>query len=73
MEFYVKVKPSCDNCFHLRGVALDPKEEPRWYCAKSGDKMTLPEDKTCDDFIFDATIERPTVISKDVWVRKVEE
>jgi hypothetical protein len=65
MDFYVKVKPCCDNCVYQCGIRLDPDEEPRWYCNKKSHKESLPKERTCSDFNFDTNIIRPTVISKE--------
>ena len=73
MEYYVKVKSTCDNCAFQCGIQLDPHEEPRWYCNKSGCKKELPKENTCKNFCFDSNILRPTVESKDVLIKEEAE
>lgn len=67
MDFYVKVKKCCNNCKYECGIQLDPKEAPRLYCNKNGySKEKLPDELTCEDFVFDANIIRPSVDTNDI-------
>lgn len=69
-EYYVKVKPCCDNCVYECGVQLGPKERPRWYCNKCGYKNPLPDEHSCNDFEFDDNIIKPTIVRGDYFVKK---
>lgn len=71
-EYYVKIKPCCDNCAYQRGVQLGPKEQPRLYCNKWGCKNPLPDERTCSEFEFDNNIVRPSVIRDDYFVRNTD-
>ena len=73
-EYYVKIKPCCDNCIYEYGVQCGPKEEPRLYCNKwIYGKNPLPDERVCNEFEFDNNIVRPSVISDDYFVRNKEE
>lgn len=73
-EYYVKIKPSCDNCIYECGVQCGPHEEPRWYCkCKFGYKNPLHDEHICDEFEFDTNIARPSVIGTDYFIRNKED
>lgn len=62
-EYYVKIKPCCDNCVHKCGA---------WYCKKDNNKNPLPDHRSCSEFEFDDNILRPSVISIDYFVKNKE-
>lgn len=72
-EYYVKVKPFCDNCAYECCMQLGPKEKPRWYCSKGSRKNPLPDECTCSEFKFDDNIIKPTIIRGDYFIKNKEE
>lgn len=72
-EYYVKIKPCCDNCAYECGVQLGPKEKPRWYCNKDIHRNPLPDERTCSEFEFDNNILRPSIIRGDCIIKNKEE
>lgn len=68
-EYYVKIKPCCNNCAYECGIQLGPKERPQLYCNKYGYKKPLPDERNCDEFKFDDNIIKPTIIRGDYFIK----
>ena len=72
MEFYVKVKPICENCGFHGSLMRDPESPIEYYCSKTRPASKLPEGKTCPNFVYNSHMLRPFVVG-DVLIKEEEE
>ena len=61
MEFYVKVKPCCENCGFHGLLKRSPDSGVESYCSKTYPASKLPEGETCSNFVFNSNLKRPLV------------
>lgn len=72
MEFYVKVKPTCENCRFRGSLMRDPESPIECYCSKTHPASKLPAEKTCSNFVYNSHMLRPFVVG-DVLIKEEEE
>ena len=72
MEFYVKVKSTCENCGFHGSLMRGPESPIEYYCSKTYPASKIPEEKTCSNFVYNSNLLRPLVVG-DVLIKEEEE